>query len=295
MPLGKNLEELLKSMDPAVAKAQRDFWEANPAIAAAIETGAVPQAVFSRELNAKDVLVKAAQQSAQEIKEWEKRERPKFDKVVKDLEQTERERDDLKRRVDEAAAHRPGDPADVSADELQKRVEERLAGRMVTDDRLKAIMKEEREGLMKEMVTTLDNARKEFLEKTFPMATNFQADLVEVMQDHFNETGKKMDRKAFSDFMQEHKIIDPKEAYERMMAPVRKEKEINAEVEKRVADRMGKMNVPGVTPGQSQATELGPLQLHISGETPKFRDGGALGDHEAGNLAAKEMRAEGLF
>lgn len=296
MALATNLENLLKHMDPTVAEAQRKFWEANPAIAEAVDKGTIPRDVFSRELNAKDEEVKKAREAENKIREWEKENRPKHDKLVADFERVEQEKAELERKIAEAAG-KAGDDAgvDVNEQKLMTNVLAKLEGRTVSESKLKEIIAGESKKLADETRTMLETARKDFLEKTFPATTQFQAALMDVMSDYRAETGKKLDRKEFSKFMEEHSILDPTEAFERFMAPQREEKRIKEEVEKRVQDELGKRNMPGVTPGQTVPSELGPLQLKIAGEGVKYPEGSELGDRSASNMAAKELREQGAF
>jgi len=294
MPLATNLEELLKHMEPAAAKAQRDFWEANPAIAKAVDEGTVPQPVFSRELNAKDQKIKEAQENERKIREWESRERPKHEKLVADAEKWEAERAELLKKIEAQAQKTELETgAVVNEETLADRVSKRLEGRTVSEAKTREIIAEESKKLASEINGTLEKARKDFLEQTFPQATQFQAALTDVQIDYHAETGNKLDRSEFAKFMQDNNILDPQKAFEQYMAPAREEKRIKAEVDKRVQDELGKRNMPGVTPGQTVPTDLGPLQLKIAGEIPN--PDGVLGDRSSANQAAKELREQGAF
>jgi hypothetical protein len=111
------------------------------------------------------------------------------------------------------------------------------------------------------------------------------------------ETGKPLDEAKFGEFMQTNKITDPNKAYEMFTEPERREKQINDEVAKRVADEMTKRNVPGVTGSDFAPSEKGHLQLRIEGAESAYKipEGAELGDRTAAVISAKELRAEGAF
>lgn len=289
--LSKNLEDLLKHMTPADAATQRKIWEDSPAIAASVDKFFVPQAEFNRQLNLKDEEILKEKKKADAWDDWGKKNKPKHEQLLTEHEKLQQSYAELQRQAKLAAEGTEGivDPGD-----LEKKVLERLAGKTVTQEQLQKVMQEETQKMLGEVKTMLDGTRKDFLEKTFPQVTQFQADLFEVMQDHQAEFGKKLDRAEFGKFMQEQQITDPKKAYERFTEPAKRAKEISDQVEQGVKDRMSKLNMPGVS-DSSGASELGPLQLKISGQTPTFPEASELGDLSASALAAKEMRTEGHF
>lgn len=290
MALGKNLEDLLKHMSPETAAAQRKFWEDNPAIADVVEKMAVPQAEFNRQLNLKDEEVKKHKKTAEDWEKWGKDNKPKHERLLTEHEELQKNYKILQDKVKESAGGGSGEGA-VSVEELETKVLERVAGKTVSEERLGQIIAEETKKLKDDLNATLDTARKDFFEKTLPMATAFQTEMVEAQQDYREEFGKKLDRKDFSDFMTENRIVSPREALERFVAKDREEKRIKTEVEKRLNDELSKRNVPGVS-STSGPADVGPLQLKIAGETPKFAEGTELGDLSAAAMAAKELRSE---
>jgi len=296
MAIAKNLEELLKHMDPTAAESQRKFWDANPAIAETVDRMTVPQAEFSRQLNAKEERAKAAEKFSAEWKSWSDKNVPIHKRAIEDIDRLEQEKADLTRQVQEASSRTSSSTGiDVDEDKLMDNVLRKIEGRTVSPDKLAELVQAEASKLAAKTNELVQAARKDFLENTFPATTNFQADLLEVMQDYKDEFGKKLPRKEFSEFMQEKGIFSPREAFDRFTDTSRREREVKTEVEKRVQEELGKRNLPGVTPGQNVSSDIGPLQLRIAGEAPKFPDNSELGDRTAASMAANEMRKEGLF
>lgn len=292
MALSKNLEDLLKHMQPADAAAQREIWEKNPAIAKSVDEYFVPQAEFNRRLAEKDTVIATHKKTADDWKDWADKNKPKHEQLLTDYEKVNKELIELKAK--QSVTRTEGETGVVVDEEkLMERVEARLGGKPATEARITAIVAEESAKLLAQTKELLDNTRKDFLEKTFPQVTAFQADLFEVMQDYQQEYGKKLDRAEFSKFMQENRIVDPKEAYQKFTDASRREKEIAAEVKKRTDAELAKHNLPGVSSTTGEVTDMGPLQLKIAGQTPKFEEGTALGDLSASALAAKELREAG--
>jgi ribosomal protein L32E len=295
MPLAKNLEELLKHMAPEAAKAQREIWEAKPEIAEQVDKFFVPQAEFSRQLNAKDLEVKAAREDAQKIRDWEKKNRPEFDRAVADAERYRKEVDEWKAKAERVAANRGDiDDTTVDPDQLLNKVLGKLEGRTVSPEKMTELLQAEAKKMSEQIAATMEEKEKLFFEQTVPRGLAWQADMLEAMMTHQQEFGKPMDRAAFSTFMTENKIVSPKEAYERFAEPTRRQKAIDAEVEKKVQERIGKMQIPGVTPGSEFGGDKGFLQLKLEGDKtiPTFDPSSELGDRSAGNAAARELREE---
>lgn len=296
MAIPKNLEALLAVMSPEDAKAQRAIWEGNAAVAEQVDKFFVPQSEFSRQLNLKDVEIRKARDSEQSMRDWEKRERPKAEKAYADVVRLEQEAVDLRAKADRIATNR-GDIDDTTVDpkKIVENVMEQLAGRTVSQEKMTELMQAEAVKLSDQIKTTLAEERKNFFEQTVPQGLAWQADMMEVMYDHQNEFGKKLDRAAFSTFMQENKMVNPKEAYERFAAPTRQENTIKAEVDRRVNSELAKRNVPGVSSGESGEPNW--LQLKVAGEKGpvEYAPNSELGDRSTAMAAAKELREEGHF
>lgn len=297
MPLPKNLEDLLKHMAPEAAAEQRKLWEANPVIAEQVDKYTVPQDVFNRELNKAQTEAKTAKEDREKIVAWEKKNRPEFDRAVADAERYRKEAEELRLKVEKAATRQEDlTGTEVDADKLMQNVLAKLDGRTVSQEKLNELIAAEATKISTSVDNKLGEERQKFFKETVPAIAQWTNRMARAVIKYQQEFGKELNDEEFGKFMAENNITDPTEAYQRFTEPTRRQKEVDAEVEKRVQAELAKRTLPG-TSSTEYTGEKGFLQLKIEGEKGPvvYPEGSELGDRSAANMAAKELRESGVF
>lgn len=293
MALSEAMNELLgilEKKDPDSAKQLRAVAEKHTEVN---EYG-LRQSDYSRYLNENAQKIKDAEDGKKKNVEWWDKNKPIFDTAVKERDEARAEAEQFKKEVEEkAAALADASKATVdgkfSAAELAEQVYKRLGDKIPTKDDLATIMQQEAK-------KQTDAARDEFFNTTFPRAAKWQSELTDAQISYYAETGKRMDSKDFSKFMNDNKIESPASAYERYMAPARTNKEIEAKAEERAQAILKERGATGV-PGSSGAPSApGHLQVRLKerkDNDPLFAKDVELGDGSLAAMAAAELAAEG--
>lgn len=285
-------------MAPEDGEAFTKLIEKNPKLG----EGWLRQADYDRGLNKAKDEVAAANAKAQEWIDWGGKNKPRHEQLLKDytsLETTSKTKiSELEKQVQDAtaAAARAAENAggEVNVEQVnaiaQQKVDALISAKgYATQSDIDRITGEV---VQKSVDERLGKAREEFLTQTFPAATQFMADLNDIMGDHRAEFGEKLNRAEFSKYMQDNKLTDPNKAYEQWVGPRRTEITIKKKVEEGVAAEISKRNIPGVSSASSP--DLGPLQIRLSKTAdPLSGKDVELGDNQAGMAAAAELRSEG--
>ena len=300
MALKAELEELLKVMKPEEAEAQRKLFEAYPQLA----DGFLRQADYSRQVAEARTRAEAAEAERKKNVEWWNSNKPVYDRTLTENEALKEENVKLKAAVESASrtavGGQGGDAVDLAA--VTKAVMDQLTatgGRFTQADidriaeaKAKAII----DSAVAEKVTAgVTAASDTFLKQTFPGVTNFLLDAIDLSFQHQAEFGKPLDRKALSDYMKEHKLASPKDAYEQMVAPVRQEKEIERRAQERANQIVTERGIPG---SGAPGGEPGPFQIRLSEDAkvdPMAGKDVKVGSGDLGRAAAAELVAEGRY
>lgn len=293
MALSKAMEDMLATMkDEKAREVFRAQLEADPAIREHFE-GNLRQSDYDRQMNASKTeleTLRGLQAKAKEWETWAKENVPKHEKLVLDSAAKDREIEELKAKAGGAGGNGGGGNGGaggggyegLSEAEIIKKVETQIATKGY-------VSKTEMETAMKAIA---DERQKQFLETTFPSTMAWQNSMIELQFQHRDEFKKPLDPLAFSKFLVEKKIADPKQGYELFVSEDRqkiRETTLRDEIEKDIRSKMG---LPGT--GALPAPELGPLQARLQGKPPvEIPDGTVPGDGRMASLAAQELRTEG--
>lgn len=301
MALSQELEDVIQELakvDPAGAAEFRATAEKFPAIQKPLAERGMRQADYNRRMNE----VKEELDGAKSIRTWYDGPTGKaaYDRTLTERDtaitkQKELEAEVAKKAVAIAAIEnaRGGDGKPVDPAILTEAIMEKLStsGRIVGKTELTEIAQAEAKKIVGDLFT---QARKDFYEKDFASSAQWISSLVDVQQQHFEDTGKRLDRKEFAKFMSENKFDDPEKAYTQYVEPIKREKDIEAEAEKRAQAIIAKRSGDGGFPGVSGAPG-GHLQVRLAkhdAKDPLFGEA-ALGDNTLATAAAAELNAEG--
>lgn len=289
MALSKSMEEMLSTMkDEKAREVFRAQLEADPAVREHFE-GNLRQADYDRQMNANKTefeRLKALEETAKKWDTWAKENVPKHEKLVTDFAAKEKELEEAKAKAAAAGGGNNGGGGEeykgLNADEIMKKVNAEIASKGY-------ISKADMDTAIKAMA---DDRQKQFMEQTFPSTMAWTNAMIELQFQHRDEFKKPLDPLAFSKFLVEKKIADPKQGYELFVGEDRSkihEAKLREEIEK---DLRSKMGIPGT--GAVPAPEMGPLQLRLQGKPPvDIPEGTMPGDGRMASLAAQELRSEG--
>lgn len=298
MPLSQDLANLVNLIQDPTQKAAMESR------LVALEEGGLRQADYDRKMNeGKASLAATKTQYDSEHQNWEQwynRQKTTFDTTVTELENTQRERDELKAKVDSAVrtagsgnGNGNGAAAQVDQTQLKSLVESELSGRKyVSATEVEATVKKVADGL-------LQQEREKFFKETLPASTEFTLAMQDVQWRHRDEFGKPLDRNAFSKYITENKIqVDGSksmnDAYERFTDAQRREKELEKIREDIRKDERSKLNLPGT--GAVPTSELGHMQQRLQGQKegmPEILFKDNVSTRELAAAAANELRGEG--
>ena len=286
MALSAALEELLKTLPADVQAQQRAILEKHPSLG----EGWLRQSDYDRFLNEN----KGKVAKYDETMDWYKRTKPVHDQLKTDYEQLQEKAQRLEAEVQakatELAAAKAaggeggGDPKAVAAAVLES-----LKGQTVTPAEIAKLVATETE---KQAAA----AREKFFKEDVPSTLSFITGMNEVQWKWYQDNpGKPFDKLAFSKYMTDNKLTDPIEAYDKFTEKDRRAREVQAEVDKQVAEKEKKIRaefVPGTSAGQGS----GVLQTRLSEKKagdPLFSQDVELGDNALAMAAAAELRGEG--
>jgi hypothetical protein len=293
MALSKAMEEMLSTMkDEKAREVFRVQLEADPAVRDHFE-GNLRQSDYDRQMNANKAEVerlKGLEETAKKWEKWAADNVPKHEKLVTDMAAREAELAELKAKQGGGGNGNNGgdnnnrDYTGLTSEEIIKKVNAEIASKgFISKSDLEASLK-----------AAAEAERKSFMETTFPSTMAWQNAMIELQFQHRDEFKKPLDPLAFSKFLVEKKISDPKQGYEMFVAEDRgklHEARLREEIEK---DLRSKMGLPGT--GAPPAPEMGPLQLRLQGKPPvDIPEGTSPGDGRMASLAAQELRTEGKF
>lgn len=274
MALSKALEELLKEYTPEDQAAIRAVWEASPALQAKMETQAKAQSDYSRTIQEAQKLKKDAELEAARAKKLYESNTEWFRTNTAELDRLETENADFKTKVTElekarSAAGGSGAPAADMAkyDELISTINKKLAA---TEQALKDSQTE--------------------VAKRFDAGGMWIFEVENQAEAYRQEFGKPLDRVAFTKFMNEQSIMDPKKAMEMFSSEDRQAKLLQTqevELRKKWDAEQSSKQVPYAN-GTGVMTDKGPLQYYM--ERPAT---GPQSTKEGAVAAAAELAAEG--
>jgi len=291
MALSKAMEEMLSTMkDEKAREVFRAQLEADPAVREHFE-GNLRQSDYDRQMNANKTELESLRALNAKAKEWEKwanENVPKHEKLVVDMAAKDKELEELRAKANSGAgAGGNGDGSEykgLSADEIMKKVNAEIASKGF-------ISKADMETAIKAVA---ESERKQFMEQTFPSTMAWQNAMIDIQFQHRDEFKKPLDPLAFSKFLVDKKIADPKQGYDLFVAEDRqkmRDEKLKAEWE---TEFRSKNNIPGT--GAPPAPEMGPLELRLKGKPPvEIPEGTMPGDGRMASLAAQELRTEGKF
>jgi hypothetical protein len=290
MALNTALEELLKTLPADVQANQRAILEKHPSLG----EGWLRQADYDRYMNTnKEKVAKV-----EEVENWYNLNKPKFEQMKTTVQQLEDDKRKLQAEIETksvaaAAAVAAGDGTAIDPAKIAAAVTQQLAGRIPTSEDLTRMIGEQTVKASKDL---FEAARKNFYENDFKGAVTWMTGMNDVLFRHRDEFSKPLDRVAFSKFMEEQKIVDPGEAYEKFTEPARRAKEVEAEVQRRFDERLKEsaesQGIPGTT-GPSAGGGHFQTRLEKKDEKdPLFGGNFELGDNTAAVAAAKEWRTE---
>jgi len=298
MALSAALEDLLKELekiDPAAAKTQRTLLEGNEKVAKALEAGQLRQSDYDRFMNEN----KGKLDTFEAREKWFKENKPKHDQALADLKAANEKIADLDKQlktssVAAAAALAAEGGGNVDPAKIVEAVKTALGGDIPTKADLDKLIADKAVELVK---TNYTEAVNKFYAEDFPRAANWSAAMTDAQIQYFQETGKRLDRKEFAKFMNDNKIADPEDGYQKFMEPVRRKIEIDAEVKKGVDAELAKRGSGEEFPGSSGAPQpMGALQVRLAKRAegdPLIPKDAELGDSSLAHLAAAELRREG--
>lgn len=302
MALSQELEDVISELakvDAAGAAEFRATVEKHPTLHKPLAGFGMRQADYDRRMNE----VKTDLDGAKAIRTWYDGPTGKvaYDRTLSERDtaiakQKELEAEVARRAVAIAAIEnaKGKDGAPVDAAVLAENIMKQLEGRIVGKTELTEIATAESRKIVNDLFA---EARDKFYKNDFASSAQWITSLVEVQQDHFQDTGKKLDRKAFATFMKENNFEDPTKAYEQYVAPAKREKDIEAEAEKRANEIIAKRTEAGGFPGSSGSPGSGGhLQVRLlkkEAGDPLFGSDAQLGDNSLAVAAAAELNSEG--
>lgn len=243
---------------------------------------------------------------AQRMKVWAEENVPKYDSLVEkgiiseDGEELwTAKQADLERQLEEARKAAVGGEMDPA--ELDKRVREIVkANGGVTPEELKALIVSEGKKLAEETFNEQWKAKEtDFNTKTIPMVGGFSAANSIVAMHWEKETGKTWtaeEQKAFYELMSKEGNFDPFKMEEKLLAPIRAEKDAEKKIEEEVQKRLSARGLPG---GGGEDGRYIPSPDEPKGSLQQTLEReGATSDFESlikaqAVLASKELVAEG--
>lgn len=301
MALSQELEDViaeLEKVDPAGAKDYRATLDKYPALQKPIAGHVMRQADYDRNLNS----MKGKLERADEIETWYTGPKGKkaYDATLVERDtaiarQKELEAEVAKKAVAIAAIEnaKGGDGKPVDAAVLAENIMKQLSGQIVGKTELTEIAQSEAKKIVGDLFET---ARKDFYDKDFATSVQWITKMVDVQQQHFEDTGKRLDRKAFAEHMAKGAFDDPEKAYSEFIAPAKRERDIEVEAQKRADKIIAERSGTGF-PGSSGAPGSGGhLQLRLSKKEagdPLFGSDASLGDNTLATAAAAELNSEG--
>ena len=293
--LSKAMEEMLATMkDAAAREVFRKQLEEDPAVREHFE-GNLRQSDYDRQMNANKAEVerlKALEADSKKWQDWAKSNVPIHEKLLADHKKLEEEAAELRAKAakgGEGGGDGGGhiDTEGLTSAQIIEKVNQEIAKRGFLskadlDAALGAAVKAEAE-----------TQKKDFLEKTFPSTAAWMTTMNDLQWQHRDEFKSPLDTAAFSKFMVDKGIADPKRAYVEYTSEARdkvKEAKMREEIEK---DIRSKFNLPGS--GAPPAPEVGPLEARLRGAKPpvEIPEGINPGDGHLASMAAQELRAEG--
>jgi hypothetical protein len=290
MAISKAMQDMLDTIkDEAARKLLQAQLEENPAVREHFE-GNLRQSDYDRQMNANKTeleRLKGLEETAKKWETWAKDNVPKHEKLISDMAARDKELEELRAKAGSGGGGNNGGGGNgeftgMTAEEIKKSIQAEMSSKGYVskadmDAALKAVAEAE---------------RKEFMEKTFPSTMAWQTAMIELQFQHRDEFKKPLDPLAFSKFLVEKKIADPKQGYEQFVGEDRqkmREEKLKEEWEK---DFRSKNNLPGT--GAPPAPEMGPLEMRMKGKPPvEIPEGTQPGDGRMASLAAQELRAEG--
>jgi len=289
MAISKAMQDMLDTIkDEAARKLLQAQLEENPAVREHFE-GNLRQSDYDRQMNANKAeleRLKGLEAKAKDWQDWAKDNVPKHEKVVLTLAEKEKELEELRAKVNGNGGNGGGNGeySGMSADEIMKKVNAEMASKGY-------ISKADMETAIKAVAET---ERKQFMENTFPSTMAWQNAMIEIQFQHRDEFGKPLDPLAFSKYLVDQKIADPKRGYDLFVAEDRQKQRDTKLKEEWEKDFRSKNNIPGT--GAPPAPEMGPLQLRLQGKPPvEIPEGTQPGDGRMASLAAQELRTEGRY
>lgn len=293
MALAAELENLVKELekiDPVAAKEQRALLEKHESLQKPLKEGVLRQNDYDRFMNDNKRKVETFDQT---ISDW-KKAKSIHDQLLEDhrvlQEKATKLEADLQLKVAATAAAATGEDGLPKIDEqkLAQAVRDRIGSDYVSKADLDRIVKEE-------SGKQYDAAKKEFFEKTFPEAANWISSMVDAQFSYHEEFGKRLDKAEFAKFLKENGIADPMKGYEKFVENARTEKKIEAEVEKRLAEKRKQDNLTEFPGSSGSPQPMGALQIRLKNRTegdPLIPKDVELGDGSLANIAAQELRKE---
>jgi hypothetical protein len=287
MALSKAMEEMLATMkDEKVREVFRAQLEADPAVREHFE-GNLRQADYDRNMNANKTeleRLKGLEESAKKWEKWATENVPKHEKALTELAAKDKELEDLRTKAGNAGNNNGNEGVLTEAQILEKLNKELATKGYVSQAQLDAAIK-----------AAADAREKTFMEKTFPSTVAWSSTLNDLQWQHRDEFKAPLDTVAFSKFLVEKNIADPRQGYDMFVSEPRgklHEAKLREEIEK---DIRSKLNLPGT--GAPPAPEIGPLQARLQGAKPPVEIPAEVqpGDGRLAAMAAAELRTEGKF
>lgn len=295
----KDLEALGTHMGNEDKTVFENLLQKHPKAAREIVDRGMRQSDYDKKMNLSKSEVEAAKKRAQEMQEWYDRNEPLHKKALNDLTSLEEQRKALEEKYNKQAeefaalaASKGGEGVDEVALAAAIKTQVEKFG-YVTQEEFNKIKTDE---LQKQVEASADAkiaaAEKKLFTETMPGMVMFAMDMGDIAIEHRQEFSERLDRKAFSTFMEENKFQDANKAYSAFVADRRNEKKFNERVAEEVKQKMSGMQVngngySGDTPG---IMERGVLQQKVD-EANKT----ASSTSAAAMAAAAELRTEGKF
>jgi len=293
MALTAELEALitdLEKVDPAAAKEQRALLEKFPALHTPIKESLLRQSDYSQKMTA----MKADVEYGQTMREWWKVNKPAYEKAIGNYESSQTRvaqlEAEIKKQAEAAAAI-----ANATGDQ---KVDPKALAAAVFEQMKDAgyASKTEIAEEVKKLSDQFTGVKDEFFKTTFPAASTFQSELTTAQLLYRDETGKVMDVKEFSKFMNDGKFTSPAAAFEKFMEPARTDKKIKDQAEARYQELIKQRQAEGFPGSSGPAMAPGHLQVRLTKKDPNdplFKPEVELGDGSLGAMAAAELTAEG--
>lgn len=309
MALSKAIQDFLNNevSDAAVRQDLSDKFERFPVLQTRFE-GNLRQQDYDRQMNESKTKLAELQASHDSMKshyddwkKWSDKNVPIHTKLVADHNALLARAAEMEARLAAngngaagagAGAGDLGDLAELDANELAKRIEARVSGMgYARQGDVEKIAAQEAAKMRDEIKQMVEDARKDFVTRMMPGFLQQNAQLAELMQEHRQTYGEKLDWKALSKYAVDHNEPDISKAYEGFTSDKRRDKDreqLRAEVRREVeSERMPGTSV-GPTPG-----ELGNVERMMRHELPKDLEAAELGSGALAAAAARQLRQEG--